>query len=101
GLVERLHQECGAAVEDRGFDAVHFYKDVVDAKPEQRRHDMLDGRDMHTSRIAEHRAEIGSADLRYQRPDFLVVAFGVAAMENDARIGIGRAEMDGHRPAAV
>src|SRR5690242_11080140 len=62
---------------------------------------MLDRGDMHAGRIAEDRTKLGPADLRYQRPDFLVIAFGVAAMEDNARIRIRGAEMDGYRLAAM
>ena len=63
-LVEGVDEGSSAAVENRNLRAFHFDHHIVDAKPEQGGHQMLDRRDMAGRRIAEHRAQIGRADLR-------------------------------------
>ncbi len=54
---------------------------------------MLDGGDMASRRIAEHRAEVGRADFRDKRPD-LAAAVSAKALKDDAGVGIGWIEMD-------
>ena len=66
GLVDRVDEGRGAAIHDRHFAAVDLDQQIVDAEAEQRGHDMLDGRDVVTGRIAKHRAERRTADLRHQ-----------------------------------
>ena len=93
GLVERIDEGGGAAVEDRHFRPFDLDRDIVDAEPEQGCHQMLDGGDMASRWIAENGAEIGRADFRDKRPD-LVAAVSVDALKDNAGVGIGWIEMD-------
>jgi hypothetical protein len=60
---------------------------------------MLDGCDVTGRRIAEHRAQIGRADLGDKRSD--LTAIRASALEDDSGVGIGRMEMDSYGLAAM
>ena len=81
GRLQQKDEGCGAAVEDRDLRGVHIDVEVVDAKPGQRRHQVLDG------------ADLGAATLKSGTHPGVDHGIGVAA-ELDRRVEIDAAEHD-------
>lgn len=91
GRLDGCDELGGAAVHDRHFRAVDLDQHIVEAEAGAGRHQMLDRGDGAGSLVADHRAQLGGADLVVAGVDELLMpAFEALAQEDDAGIGSGR-----------